>query len=111
MKSIIRVIGVGLASFALFAMACTNTVPTPSVMYIVNESGRRIAKLDYVPCGSEGTGRLEVNIGQGISVGQTKAVPILAGCVHLRALDAEARVIGEQRDLRMIPGTKWRISQ
>lgn len=91
--------------------ACSDPVPPPEVMFIRNRLGRPITEIQHRPCGGGEEAFVSVPIEGGIPPGGLYQLPLMAGCVDLRAVDQEGRVVGEQHDLRMMAGARWRISR
>jgi hypothetical protein len=99
--------GVVLAPFILGACV-TQYVRPPDVMVIHNHRPSTIQSLAWTSCDVPGE-TLRSLPDSTIAPRQTIEIPLLPGCVNLFALDSQGGSAGEQYDLRMQPGTTWRI--
>ena len=98
---------IALGPFALGACA-THYVRPPNVMVIHNQRPSTIQSLAWASCDvSNETLRPLPNTT--IAPHRKIEIPLLPGCVNLFALDAQGNSAGEQYDLRMQPGSTWRI--
>lgn len=98
---------VSLAPLVLGACA-TQYVRPSNVMVIHNQRPSTIQSLGWVSCDAPDE-TLRSLPDTTIAPHQRIEIPLLAGCVNLFALDSQGGYAGEQYDLRMQPGTTWRI--
>ena len=98
---------VSLAPLILGACA-TQYVRPPNVMVIHNQRPSTIQSLAWASCDVPDQ-TLQALPDTTIAPNQRIEIPLLPGCVNLFALDSQGGHAGEQYDLRMQPGTTWRI--
>ena len=100
---------VALGAIALGLAACTTQyVRQPNVMVIQNQRPTTIQSLAWASCDASGEAirRLPNTT---IAPHRKIEISLLPGCVNLFALDAQGHLSAEQYDLRMQPGSTWRI--
>jgi hypothetical protein len=104
-----------LILMATHGSACasgTRNERTPRLMYVSNHTKATIQSIRYEPCDVPGSGYTAladstIEIGYQLSI----PIPLIDGCVNMIAVDLRGHTVGEQRSLRAIPGTTWRISE
>ncbi len=98
---------VALVPLVLGACA-TRYVALPDLMVIYNQRPSTIQSLAWAPCDAPSAQPKRMS-DTTIAPQHKIEIPLLPGCVNLFALDTQGRAAGEQYDLRMQPGTTWRI--
>ncbi len=95
---------------AILASACSSQRPqrVAPLMHVTNASNTAIQSIRYEACDTPGSGYIPIDH-RPLERGETVSFPLVPGCVNLKAFDVRGRIVGEQRSLRMIPGTTWRI--
>ena len=93
---------------ALLGMASCASPPPPRtlVLRVSNQLGRPVAEIRSKSC-EEGEYAMEPLEDSRLGPGDTKGFVLPPSCVDLVAYDERGRIVGEQRELRMLPGASW----
>ena len=94
-----------LALAGLFS--CAQAPPGRTlVLSVSNELGRPISEIQRKACEEPETAFVTIEESH-LSTGETRGFVLPPTCVDLIAFDARGRIVGEQRDLTMVPGASW----
>ena len=89
------------------AMACATPAPPPALfLSVTNELGRTISEIRTKSCGDLELAFVPIE-GSRFGPGETRAIELPPTCVDLVAFDTRGRVVGEQRELTMLPEARW----
>lgn len=95
----------GVLLIVCMGIACsTPKPPRRLVLQVTNQLGRDIAEIQKSKCGDSNSVVLEDSR---IPAGQRRGFELPPTCVDLVAYDARGRIVGEQRNLKMLPGATW----
>lgn len=89
------------------ATACAHPATSHALLLsISNELGRTIAEVRMKPCGDLEIAFVLVEESR-IGAGETRGIELPPTCVDVVAFDTRGRIVGEQRELNMLPGASW----
>jgi len=89
------------------ALSCAHAAPVRTlVLNVSNELGRPIGEIQRKACEEPETAFVKLEESH-LSVGETRGFVLPPTCVDLIAFDARGRIVGEQRELTMLPGASW----
>ncbi len=98
-----------LGSGAAIALAaCANPPTPPLVLTVKNASDERIEAIYMKPCGADDLAFQELP-GTRLKPDHRVEVELPPHCIDLVAYEERGRLVGEQRGLRMLPGSSWII--
>ncbi|MCB9725759.1 MAG: hypothetical protein H6748_17050 [Spirochaetaceae bacterium] len=96
-----------LLALLLCVASCASPPPPRTlVLRVSNQLGRPVAEIRSKPC-EAGEYAMEPLEDSRLGPGDTKGFVLPPSCVDLVAYDERGRVVGEQRELRMMPGASW----
>jgi len=96
---------IATAAFAL--AACAGPAPRQTLgLRVSNELGRPIAELRKKPCGDIELAFTTIDASR-IEPGAVREIQLPRSCIDIVAFDERGRIVGEQRNLKMMPGSSW----
>jgi hypothetical protein len=101
------VVVLSLLGTTAVAGGCAGPRPaTVLVLHVSNELGRPIAEIRRKACDETEAQFTPVEASR-IEPGRTLGVELPPTCVDVVAVDGRGRIVGEQRELEMLPGATW----
>jgi hypothetical protein len=96
---------VALAMAAGFACA-SPPPPRTLVLSVSNQLGRPIAEIWQKDCDEADSGLVELE-NSTLQPGEERGFVLPPTCVDVLAFDERGRLVGQQRELHMLPGARW----
>ena len=100
------VLGVVLIALTFSTSCATRRSNEALVLVVSNELGRTIAEIWRKDCTQPKSEFTEIKDSK-LHPGEVGRFELPPTCVDLAAYDERGRLVGEQRDLRMLPGARW----
>lgn len=98
---------ISIAVLLVGSSACAKPAPDPTLpLRVSNELGRTISELRKKPCGDLEMAFVPIEKSR-IRSGEVRAIDLPRTCVDVVAFDARGRIVGEQRNLKMMPSASW----
>jgi hypothetical protein len=101
----------GLLMLVLVASWACAHPPAPArtlVLTVSNQLGRTISEIQRKACSDPETAFVPIAESR-LGSGETRGFVMPPTCVDLVAFDGRGRIVGEQRDLVMLPGASWAL--
>ena len=97
----------GIAVIVLALSGCATPEPRSTLtLRVSNELGRTISELRRKPCGDLELSFVAIEESR-IESGAAREIQLPRSCVDIVAFDERGRIVGEQRNLKMMPGSSW----
>jgi len=87
-------------------IGCASPSPRTLVLSVSNELGRNIAEIWQKSCDEQESGLVEIENSK-LRPGESRGFVLPPTCIDLLAFDERGRLVGQQRELSMLPGARW----
>ena len=91
----------------VLAWACASP-PAPVTVRVMNHSHNEIESIQMKACASDESALAPLPDTE-LDADSSMVIEVPSSCIDLVALDRGGEILGQQRDLRALPGTIWSI--